>query len=413
MSFFTNLQYLIRPFIHTYIFFYILNTKYKIYRKEIYLIMKKSILFMPVLISLSIVGCTMNYNQPSSDKVIHQSSLNIDKLINANAADVEKSLGSPYYATYYIDADKLKSKNINSISIEDLKEMAKDSDPEISEMAEMELEELKPRLPELEERLEILLIPKDPNDEKNVIVEIRGAAGGDEANIFASDLYRMYTKYAEVKGWKIQVMNVDYSESGGMSQVEFMISGESVYSHMKYESGAPRVQRVPATESQGRIHTSTATVLVMPEAEDVDIEVSMNDIRVDTFCSSGPGGQSVNTTKSAVRLTHVPTGIVVSCQDGKSQHENKANALKVLKARIYDSILQERLEAEGEERRSKIGTGERSEKIRTYNYPQNRVTDHRIGFTIQQLDRVMEGKLEPVVEALITEEQKRKLAAQD
>ena len=298
-------------------------------------------------------------------------------------------------------------------SIEDLKEMAKDSDPEISEMAEMELEELKPRLPELEERLEILLIPKDPNDEKNVIVEIRGAAGGDEANIFASDLYRMYTKYAELKGWKIQVMNVDYSESGGMSQVEFMISGESVYSHMKYESGAHRVQRVPATESQGRIHTSTATVLVMPEAEDVDIEVSMNDIRVDTFCSSGPGGQSVNTTKSAVRLTHVPTGIVVSCQDGKSQHENKANALKVLKARIYDSILQERLEAEGEERRSKIGTGERSEKIRTYNYPQNRVTDHRIGFTIQQLDRVMEGKLEPVVVALITEEQKRKLAAQD
>ncbi len=198
-----------------------------------------------------------------------------------------------------------------------------------------------------------------------------------------------------------------------MSQVEFMISGESVYSHMKYESGAHRVQRVPATESQGRIHTSTATVLVMPEAEDVDIEVSMNDIRVDTFCSSGPGGQSVNTTKSAVRLTHVPTGIVVSCQDGKSQHENKANALKVLKARIYDSILQERLEAEGEERRSKIGTGERSEKIRTYNYPQNRVTDHRIGFTIQQLDRVMEGKLEPVIEALITEEQKRKLAAQD
>ncbi len=192
-----------------------------------------------------------------------------------------------------------------------------------------------------------------------------------------------------------------------------LISGESVYSHMKYESGAHRVQRVPATESQGRIHTSTATVLVMPEAEDVDIEVSMNDIRVDTFCSSGPGGQSVNTTKSAVRLTHVPTGIVVSCQDGKSQHENKANALKVLKARIYDSILQERLEAEGEERRSKIGTGERSEKIRTYNYPQNRVTDHRIGFTIQQLDRVMEGKLEPVIEALITEEQKRKLAAQD
>ncbi len=298
-------------------------------------------------------------------------------------------------------------------SIEDLKEMAQDDEDEIREMAEMELEELLPKVPALEERLEILLIPKDPNDEKNVIVEVRGAAGGDEANIFAADLYRMYMKYAEVKGWKVELMNLDYSEGGGISQVEFMVSGESVYSHMKYESGSHRVQRVPATESQGRIHTSTATVLVMPEAEDVDIEVSMNDIRVDTFCSSGPGGQSVNTTKSAVRLTHVPTGVVVSCQDGKSQHENKDKALKVLKARIYDSIMQERLDAEGEERRSKIGSGDRSEKIRTYNYPQNRVTDHRIGFTIQQLDRVVEGKLEPVIEALITEEQKRKLAAQD
>ena len=275
-----------------------------------------------------------------------------------------------------------------------------------------DIKKLKPRLPELEQQLEILLIPKDPNDEKNVIVEIRGAAGGDEANIFASDLYRMYTKYAELKGWKIQVMNVDYSESGGMSQVEFMISGESVFSHMKYESGAHRVQRVPATESQGRIHTSTATVLVMPEAEDVDIEVSMNDIRVDTFCSSGPGGQSVNTTKSAVRLTHVPTGIVVSCQDGKSQHENKANALKVLKARIYDSILQERLEAEGEERRSKIGTGERSEKIRTYNYPQNRVTDHRIGYTVNQLDRIMDGRLDDLMAALQLADQQAKIAGE-
>lgn len=300
-------------------------------------------------------------------------------------------------------------KSIKS-SIEDLTEMADDADPEISEMAAMELEELKPRIPELEEKLEILLIPKDPNDEKNVIVEIRGAAGGDEANIFAADLYRMYIKYAETKGWKIEVMNADTSESGGMSQVEFTISGEGVYSHMKYESGAHRVQRVPATESQGRIHTSTATVLVMPEAEDVDVEINMSDVRIDTFCSSGAGGQSVNTTKSAVRVTHVPTGIIASCQDGKSQHENKANALKVLKARIYDTIIQERMEAEGAERRSKIGTGERSEKIRTYNYPQNRVTDHRIGFTLQQLDRVIEGRLEPVIEALITAEQKEKLA---
>jgi peptide chain release factor 1 len=293
--------------------------------------------------------------------------------------------------------------------ISDLKEMLDEDDPEIVEMAEGELEELKPQVPGLEEELEIMLIPKDPNDEKNVIVEIRGAAGGDEANIFAGDLFRMYSKYAEIMGWKIEVMNIEYAEAGGISQVEFMVSGESVYSHLKYESGSHRVQRVPATESQGRIHTSTATVLVMPEAEDVDIELDMNDVRIDTFCSSGPGGQSVNTTRSAIRVTHMPTGLVVSCQDAKSQHENKANALKVLRSRMYDLIMQERAEKEGEERRSKVGTGERSEKIRTYNYPQNRVTDHRIGFTINQLDRVMEGKLEPVVEALITEDQKRKL----
>lgn len=294
--------------------------------------------------------------------------------------------------------------------IADLNEMLQEDDAEIKEMAEMELDELKPKIPALEDQLQILLIPKDPNDDKNVIVEVRGAAGGDEANIFAMDLYRMYTKFAESKGWKIELMNADYSEGGGVSQIEFMMSGDAVYSHMKYESGAHRVQRVPATESQGRIHTSTATVLVMPEADEVDIEINMGDIRVDTFCSSGAGGQSVNTTKSAVRVTHEPTGITASCQDGKSQHENKASALKILKARIYDAILQEQLAAEGAERQSKIGTGQRSEKIRTYNYPQNRVTDHRIGFTIQQLDRVIEGKLDAVIEALITEEQKEKLA---
>ena len=293
--------------------------------------------------------------------------------------------------------------------IEELREMAQEDDAEIRALAETELADLEPKVPDFEAQLEILLIPKDPNDEKNVIVEIRGAAGGDEANIFAFDLYRMYTRYAEAKGWKVSLLNADYTESGGVSQVEFMISGEAVYSHMKFESGAHRVQRVPATESQGRIHTSTATVLVMPEADEVDIEVSMNDIRVDTFCSSGAGGQSVNTTKSAVRLTHEPTGIIATCQDGKSQHENKASALKILKARIYDSILQEQLAAEGAERQSKIGTGQRSEKIRTYNYPQNRITDHRIGFTLQQLDRVIEGKLDAVVEALITAEQKEKL----
>ncbi|QVK18238.1 peptide chain release factor 1 [Mycoplasmatota bacterium] len=305
-----------------------------------------------------------------------------------------------------------KYKEYQSIEdqVKDLKQMLDDDEPEIVEMAEMELEELKPKLPELEEELKILLIPKDPNDEKNVIVEIRGAAGGDEANIFAGDLYRMYCKYAETHNWKIEILNVEESDAGGFSQIEFMVSGESVYSYLKYESGAHRVQRVPQTETQGRVHTSTAVVLVMPEAEEVEVELNLEDVRIDTFCSSGPGGQSVNTTKSAIRVTHTPTGLVVSCQDAKSQHENKANALKVLRARLYDLIMREKNEKEGEERRSKIGSGDRSEKIRTYNYPQNRVTDHRIGFTIQQLDRVMEGKVGPIVEALITEDQKRQLS---
>jgi len=294
--------------------------------------------------------------------------------------------------------------------IADLTEMLDEDDPEIKEMAEIELEDLKPKIPLFEDQLQLLLIPKDPNDDKNVIVEIRGAAGGDEANIFALDLYRMYTKYAESKGWKIELMNADYSEGGGVSQIEFMMNGDAVYSHMKFESGAHRVQRVPATESQGRIHTSTATVLVMPEADEIDIEINMADIRFDIFRSSGAGGQSVNTTESAVRATHIPTGLSAQCQDGKSQHSNKDSALKILKARIYDAVLQEKLAAEGAERQSKIGRGDRSEKIRTYNYPQNRVTDHRIGFTLQQLDRVVEGKMDAIIEALITEEQREKLA---
>ena len=299
-----------------------------------------------------------------------------------------------------------------SEQIKELKIMAKDSDPEISEMAEAELANAEVKLPKLEEELKILLLPKDPNDEKNVIFEIRGAAGGDEGNIFAGDLFRMYTRYAESRGWKVEVLSAEEADLGGFSKIEFMVEGDNVYSFMKYESGAHRVQRVPETESAGRIHTSTATVLVMPEADEVDVELNMEDVRVDIFCSSGPGGQSVNTTKSAVRVTHIPTGIVVSCQDGKSQHENKANALKVLQARIYDKITQERLEKEGKERLSKIGHGDRSEKIRTYNYPQNRVTDHRIGFTIQQLDRVMEGKMDPIIEALVSEDQKRALSGQ-
>ena len=297
-------------------------------------------------------------------------------------------------------------------TIKDLKQLTKDEDKDIQEMATLELEENKELLKTLEEELKVLLIPKDPNDDKNVIVEIRGAAGGDEANIFAADLYRMYMKYAETRGWKSEIVSLVDNEAGGFSQVEFTMNGESVYSLMKYESGAHRVQRVPQTESQGRIHTSTATVLVLPEAEDVDIEMNMSELRIDTFRSSGSGGQSVNTTDSAVRVTHLPTGIIVTCQDGKSQHENKATALKVMRARLHDKIIQERMEKEGAERRSKIGTGDRSEKVRTYNYPQNRITDHRIGFTIQQLDRVMEGKLDPIIEALIAEELKRKLSAE-
>lgn len=309
----------------------------------------------------------------------------------------------------------LKYQELTKINqdIADLKEMVNDSDPEIKEMAEMELQENLERLPLLEEEIKILLLPKDPNDEKNVIVEIRGAAGGDEGNIFAGDLYRMYIKYAESKGWKVEVMDSLACEAGGFSQISFMITGDSVYSFLKYESGSHRVQRVPSTESAGRIHTSTATVLVMPEAEELEVELDMNDVRIDTFCASGPGGQCVNTTKSAIRVTHIPTGIVVSCQDGKSQHENKASAIKVLRARLYDHMLQEKEKEEGAERQAKIGHGDRSEKIRTYNYPQNRLTDHRIGYTVQQLDRIMEGRLDGLIEALISFEQKKQLSVEN
>lgn len=294
--------------------------------------------------------------------------------------------------------------------IEGLTLMAEDNDPDISEMAALELGEIKTKMAEIEEALKILLLPKDPNDDKNVIVEIKGAAGGDEGNIFAGDLYKMYARFAETNRWKIEMLNADEGAMGGFTSIEFMISGDNVYSSLKYESGVHRVQRVPETESQGRIHTSTATVLVMPEAEEVEIDISWNDIRVDTYNSSGPGGQSVNTTKSAVRLTHVPTGTMVACQEGKSQHENKDKAFRLLKTRIYDAILQEQNEKETMQRRSLVGRGDRSEKIRTYNYPQNRVTDHRINLTLQRLDAIMEGRLELVLEPLLNEFQRRQLA---
>ena len=296
-------------------------------------------------------------------------------------------------------------------AIPDLKEMKASDDAEMAEMAAMELEESLTRIDEIMEEVKILLLPKDPNDDKNVIVEIRGAAGGDEANIFAGDLYRMYSRYAESKGWKNELIDAMPSEMGGYSQIEFKISGDMVYSLLKYESGAHRVQRIPVTEANGRIQTSTATVLVMPEATDIEFELDMADIRIDTFCSSGPGGQSVNTTKSAVRVTHIPSGIAVASQVHKSQHENKAAALELLKTRLYDQLVRERDEAEGATRQSLIGRGDRSEKIRTYNYPQNRVTDHRIGFTINRLDAVIDGKLDLVIEQLVNEDQKQKLAA--
>ena len=291
--------------------------------------------------------------------------------------------------------------------IETAKEMAKD--PEMAEFAREEISNLNKEIADMEHELEILLLPHDPNDEKNVIVEIRGAAGGDEANIFAGDLFDMYTHYINQFGWKIEVFNEEPGTAGGFSQIEFMIKGEGAYSKLKYESGAHRVQRVPETESQGRVHTSTATVLVMPEAEEFDYELDESEVRIDITRASGNGGQGVNTTDSAVRLTHIPTGIIVYSQTERSQIKNKEKAFKILKTRLYDLKLREQEAQNAAERKSKIGTGDRSEKIRTYNYPQNRVTDHRIGFTSMNLDRIMTGDLGVIIEALIAENQRLEL----
>ncbi|MBW9212930.1 MULTISPECIES: peptide chain release factor 1 [Terrabacteria group] len=293
--------------------------------------------------------------------------------------------------------------------IEQANEMLKESDPELKEMAKMELEECVPAQEELLEHIQHLLIPKDPDDDHDVIMEIRGGAGGDEGNIFAGDLYRMYIRYAEAKGWKIQVMEASASEAGGFSQVIFSIKGNEVYRDLKWESGVHRVQRVPKTESQGRVHTSTATVLCQPEAEEADIVIDPSDLTIETHRASGAGGQHINKTDSAVRIVHLPTGITVNCQDGRSQIENRETAMRLIRARVYEEIKRQRDEAAGAVRRAKIGTGDRSEKIRTYNYPQNRVTDHRIGLTITQLDRIMEGKLDGIIEGLQAEEEKRKL----
>ena len=298
-------------------------------------------------------------------------------------------------------------------AIEEAEIMSKDEDQEIREMAQMELEEATAERETLLDKIQKMLIPRDPEDECDVIMEIRGGAGGDEGNIFAGDLYRMYTRYAESRGWKVAVMEASVSEAGGFSQIVFSIKGEDVYKYLKWESGVHRVQRVPKTETQGRIHTSTATVLCQPEIEEDVFELDMKDLTIETHRASGAGGQHINKTDSAVRIVHIPTGIMVNCQEGRSQIENRETALRIIRSRVYEEVQRQKEEAAGKERRAKIGTGDRSEKIRTYNYPQNRVTDHRIHFTTNHLDIIMEGKLDEVIEALQTEEERKKLEGEN
>ena len=298
-------------------------------------------------------------------------------------------------------------------NVKDSFELENSGDPEMAELAKEERKSDQARMEKMENDFKTILLPKDPNDGKNIIVEIRGAVGGDEANIFAGDLFRMYDKYAEKQGWKIKILDASLGAAGGYSSISFMIKGENVYSKLKFESGAHRVQRVPKTEASGRIHTSTATVLVMPEAEEVDVQINPNDLKIDTYHSQGAGGQNVNKTESAVRITHLPTGLVVSCQTEKAQLQNKEIAMQMIRAKVH-AFYQEKEDAKrATERKLKVGTGERSEKIRTYNYPQNRVTDHRIGFTINQLDRVMEGELDPILDALIHFDQEQKLLEEE
>lgn len=316
------------------------------------------------------------------------------KSLSKEQADLE--LQNKAYLSYKEVIDQLN----------EAKEMQNDKlDEEMRELVKAEIEELNERKRDLEEEIRLLLLPKDPNDEKNVIVEIRGAAGGEEAALFASDLYRMYTRFAERQGWKVELLDANVTGLGGFKEVIFSIQGRGAYSRLKYESGAHRVQRIPSTESGGRIHTSTSTVAVLPEAEEVEIEVHDKDLRIDTFCSSGPGGQSVNTTKSAVRITHIPTGIVVSCQDEKSQIKNKERALRVLRARLLDLKQREEQEKLADTRKTQVGTGDRSERIRTYNFPQSRVTDHRIGLTLHKLDLVLDGDLDEIINQLVIREQ--------
>jgi peptide chain release factor 1 len=296
--------------------------------------------------------------------------------------------------------------------IQDAKAMLHDQDAGLRQMAAEELEQLQAQLPAAEAELKRLLLPRDPNDEKNVVLEIRAGTGGDEASLFAAEIFRMYTRFAEQHRWRVEVLSASESGVGGLKEVIAIIEGERVFSQMKYEGGVHRVQRVPATETQGRVHTSAITVAVLPEAEEVDIKIEAKDLRIDTFCSSGPGGQSVNTTYSAIRITHLPTNTVVSCQDEKSQIKNREKAMRVLRSRLYEMEMEKQHQALAKERRQMVGSGDRSEKVRTYNFPQNRLTDHRIGLTLHQLAEVMEGKLQPVVDALVAHYQAERLKAE-
>jgi peptide chain release factor 1 len=346
--------------------------------------------------------------QALEDKYEELAKLLSDPEAIGNQAEWQKHAKGHAALTDVVSAFREHKKTVQGI--QDAKEMLEDKiEEDFRQMVQLELDELKDKQEDIEQKLTILLLPKDPNDDKNVIVEIRGGAGGDEAALFAGELFRMYGRYAEVKGWRTEVLSTNATDIGGIKEIIFLIEGQGAYSRLKFESGVHRVQRVPTTESSGRIHTSTVTVAVLPEAEEVDVAIDPNELRIDVFCSRGPGGQSVNTTQSAVRVTHIPTGIVVSCQDEKSQHKNKDKALKVLRARLLAKAQEEQSSQVAFTRKSQVGTGDRSERIRTYNFPQGRVTDHRIGLTVHRLQYILEGDLEEVIDALITTDRAEKL----